>query len=217
MSNYKNIKHVCFDLDGTLMDSHKTIYKTTVKTLDELNIKHNLREEELYKRIGHHFLNIFADLDITVEDFEHFINIYKGYYFNFIDYSVIYPDALELIKMLNDKDVAVSLLTTKAQDQAEKILAYFKMTQMFNYIMGRREGVKTKPSAEPLLIICSKLSLKANETLMVGDTELDIQCGKAAGALTCAVTHGYRTTGQLKFEQPDLIVKNMKELITLLE
>ncbi|PJB00688.1 MAG: phosphoglycolate phosphatase, partial [Ignavibacteria bacterium CG_4_9_14_3_um_filter_36_18] len=35
MSNYKNIKHVCFDLDGTLMDSHKTIYKTTVKTLDE--------------------------------------------------------------------------------------------------------------------------------------------------------------------------------------
>jgi len=102
MSNYKNIKHVCFDLDGTLMDSHKTIYKTTVKTLDELNIKHNLREEELYKRIGHHFLNIFADLDITVEDFEHFINIYKGYYFNFIDYSVIYPDALELIKILND-------------------------------------------------------------------------------------------------------------------
>ncbi|NCS87306.1 MAG: hypothetical protein CO127_11845 [Ignavibacteria bacterium CG_4_9_14_3_um_filter_36_18] len=59
--------------------------------------------------------------------------------------------------------------------------------------------------------------LKSNETLMVGDTELDIQCGKAAGAFTCAVSYGYRTIEQLKLEQPDLIVKNMKELITLLE
>lgn len=216
MKDLKNVKHVCFDLDGTLMDSHQTIFKTTVKALDELNIKHNLLEEELHKRIGHHFLNIFADLNITVEDFECFINIYKGYYFDFIDYSVIYPDTIALTKMLNDKDVAVSLLTTKAQDQAEKILRYFKLTPMFNYIMGRREGIKTKPSPEPLLKICSALSLKSDETLMVGDTELDIQCGKAAGAFTCAVSHGYRTIDQLKFEQPDLIVKNMKELITLL-
>lgn len=212
-----NIKHVCFDLDGTLMDSYQTIYKTTVKALDELGIEHKLSGAELYKRIGHHFVDIFSELNINVEDFDHFINIYKSYYFEFIDYSVVYPDTLNLIKLLNEKYVFVSLLTTKGQDQAEKILSHFNLAQSFNYIMGRREGIKTKPSPEPLQKICSDLNVKSEDTLMVGDTELDIQCGKAAGAFTCAVSHGYRTTGQLKFEQPDLIVENIRELIALLK
>ncbi len=215
MENLKNIKHVCFDLDGTLMDSYQTIYKTTVKALDELGIKHKLSEAELYKRIGHHFIDIFSELNINVEDFDHFINIYKSYYFEFIDYSVIYPDTLDLIKLLSEKSVLVSLLTTKGQDQAEKILTHFDMAKKFNYIMGRREGIKTKPSPEPLQKICSDLNVKLGDTLMVGDTELDIQCGKAAGAFTCAVSHGYRTLEQLKFEQPDFVVSSMKELSAL--
>ena len=43
------IKCIIFDLDGTLVKSHETIYKTTIKALEELNINKELKElEELY-------------------------------------------------------------------------------------------------------------------------------------------------------------------------
>jgi HAD superfamily hydrolase (TIGR01549 family) len=57
--------------------------------------------------------------------------------------------------------------------------------------MGRRDGLAHKPSPEPLIYICNELDIKISETLMVGDTELDIQCGKSAGsklAEFCLVT-----------------------------
>ena len=37
-STNANIKHVCFDLDGTLIESRITIYKTTVKALREVGV-----------------------------------------------------------------------------------------------------------------------------------------------------------------------------------
>ena len=59
-----NFKHICFDLDGTLVDSYLNIYNTTLKALNVLNIKEPLNEVEFQKRIGHHFIDIFNDLNI---------------------------------------------------------------------------------------------------------------------------------------------------------
>ena len=109
----KRIKHVCFDLDGTLIDSYQTIYKTTVRTLEHLNIKEPLLEIEFHKRIGHHFLHIFNDLNIPVTDIEEFIDIYKGYYFDFIDESLIYSGVEDILGKLKKERIKISLLTTK--------------------------------------------------------------------------------------------------------
>ncbi len=51
--------------------------------------------------------------------------------------------------------------------------------------MGRRDGLAHKPSPEPLLYICKELQIDPSKTIMIGDTELDIQCGKNAGSKTC--------------------------------
>ncbi len=47
---------------------------------------------------------------------------------------------------------------------------------------------------------------------MVGDTELDIQCGKNAGSKTCGVLYGYRTKSQLEKEKPDYLISGLNEL-----
>ena len=169
-----NIKHICFDLDGTLMNSYNTIYLATLNTLEVLKIPGLIEEPEFYKRIGHHFFDIFKELNIDIPDIEHFINIYKSNYFNFIDESTIYPGVTELLEEFKTKDYKISLLTTKAQDQADKILKHFQLDKYFSYIMGRRIGFPVKPSPEPLLLICKELNVSPAETLMIGDTELDI-------------------------------------------
>lgn len=80
--------------------------------------------------------------------------------------------------------------------------------------MGRRVGVPIKPLPEPLMMICRDLNVLPSETIITGDTELDIRCGKSAGAKTCGVTYGYRNRELLQVENPDFIVDDIRELIS---
>ena len=213
---HKNkINHICFDLDGTLVDSKNTILESTKAAFDKLNIKYKISEDVFNNMIGMHFVDIFKELQIEDVDFEQFISIYKSLYFDFIDYSNLYQGVSETLKYLKEKQIKISLLTTKGQDQAEKIIDHFNLMPSFNYLMGRRNGLAHKPSAEPLLFICKDLQVEPAETLIVGDTELDIQCGKNAGAKTCGVVYGYRTKEQIEKEKPDLIISALNELMKL--
>lgn len=206
------IKHACFDLDGTLVKSAKTIYNTTIHTLNQLSIQYNLPEVEFNKMIGQHFHDIFKNFEIVVPDFEYFIKIYKENYFDFINDSELYDGVAETLSYLHNNNIKVSLLTTKAQDQAEKIITHFSLDKYFDLIMGRRDGIPHKPSPEPLLMICNELNLKTSETIMIGDTELDILCGKNAGSKTCAVTFGYREVEILKSYNPDYLINSFSEI-----
>ena len=211
-----SIKHICFDLDGTLVKSDRTIYKATLKTLELLDIKGELAEDKFSEMIGMHFNEIFSNFNIDVPDFQKFIGIYKNLYFDFIDESKVFPSVEDTLSFLkNGKDLRISLLTTKGQDQAEKIIEYFEFSKYFDFVMGRREGIAHKPSAEPLLFICDELELDPKDTMIVGDTELDILCGKNAGAITCGVTYGYRTEESLKENNPDYLVNDFNEIKSL--
>lgn len=211
------IKHVCFDLDGTLVDSKDTILECTKAALDKLKISYELNEDTFTNMIGMHFVDIFEELKINVPDFEKFITIYKALYFDFMDSSYLYPEVENILTYLNQQQVKVSLLTTKVQDQAVKIIDHFNLRSSFHYLMGRRNGLAHKPSPEPLVYICNVLNVKPTKTLMVGDTELDIQCGIGAGAKTCGVLYGYRTEKQLRKEKPDFLISGLNDLINILE
>ncbi len=210
------IKHICFDLDGTLLNSAGTIYKSTLKTFYDLNIKYELPEDEFNKMIGMHFVDIFGHFKIDVPDFEIFIAHYKKVYFDFIEESVFYRGVKDTLEILKDSPYKISLLTTKAQDQAERILEHFNLTNHFDFIMGRTNGIPHKPDPTPFLIICNNLKVEPEKSLMVGDTELDILCGKNANAKTVAVTYGYRSIEKLNEYSPDYMVDNLLELKTII-
>ena len=213
MKDKINLTHFCFDLDGTLVDSNKTIYEATAFTLRKLKINFNVDENSFALKIGQHFNDIFNAFNIDVPSFDEFINIYKANYFEQMHYSTLYGGVEETLAALKNKNIKISLLTTKVQDQADKILEYFNLTKYFDLVMGRRDGIAHKPSPEPLLKICSDLNVEVKNTLMVGDTELDIKCGKNAGSFTCGVLYGYRTKELLELENPDFIVERIEEIL----
>lgn len=207
------IKCIVFDLDGTLVKSHKTIYKTTIKTLEKLDLQTSLDEEKFYNLLGHHFADIFEECNVHVPDVDHFINVYKGMYFDFIDDSQMYNNAFSLFEELKKRDVKLGLLTTKGQDQAEKISKHFGFEKYLDVIEGRKNGIAIKPAPDQLLKICKNLNIDPIYSLMVGDTELDIECGKSAGAKTCAVSFGYRNVENLKKLSPDYIIDDLSEIL----
>ncbi len=166
--------------------------------------------------IGHHFSEIFSALNINIPDVEGFINEYKKFYFDFIDKSTLYPGVEEILDYLYNKSVVISLLTTKAHDQADTIIDHFNLGNYFSLILGRRDGMEHKPSPQPLLYICRQLKIAPENSLMIGDTELDIRCGKNAGTKTCAVTFGYRSENLIKSEEPDFMLSEFNQLKQIL-
>jgi HAD superfamily hydrolase (TIGR01549 family) len=132
-----------------------------------------------------------------------------------MEYSSLYNGVEETLYELKKRRIKISLLTTKVQDQAEKIIDHFNLGKYFNLIMGRRDGIAHKPSPEPLLTICTELNTDIENTLMVGDTELDIQCGKNAGSFTCGVLYGYRTKELLMIEKPDFMIEAINQILSL--
>jgi len=210
------IKHCCFDLDGTLVDSNKTIYNSTAFALGKLGIDFNVSENLFELKIGQHFVDIFRSFKIDVPDFEKFIEIYKNNYFEQMEYSKVYDSVEETLAALKNKNIKISLLTTKIQDQADRIVDHFNLRKYFDLVMGRRDGIAHKPSPEPLQIICNDLNINLKNTLMVGDTELDIQCGKNAGSYTCGVLYGYRTKELLDLENPDFIVEGIEDILNII-
>ena len=130
---------------------------------------------------------------------------------------LVYENVIETLEYLHDRNIMISLLTTKNQDQADKIINHFGLRKYFSVIMGRRNGIPIKPAPDFLIRICKETAVPLENTLMVGDTELDIQCGKNAGAVTCAVTYGFRTKEALMVENPDFIVSDIQEIIKIIE
>ena len=207
-----NISLVVFDLDGTLISSHETIYQATVEALRRIGIKKEIDQNKFNTMIGWHFEDIFKVYDFKVPDFEDFINIYKSIYFDYIHSSYLYDGVKKTLEFLQAKKISTALLTTKGQDQAEILVNFFDIGYGLNYIMGRRPGIAHKPSPEPLLKICQDLNVDNSNTLIVGDTEMDIECGRNAGARTCAVSYGYRTAEELKALSPDFLIDNIAKL-----
>jgi phosphoglycolate phosphatase len=59
--------------------------------------------------------------------------------------------------------------------------------------------------------------LRAEETLLIGDMEHDIETARHGGILSCAVLTGYNGLNQLRASEPDLIVADLGELRHILE
>jgi pyrophosphatase PpaX len=77
------------------------------------------------------------------------------------------------------------------------------------------EGRQHKPHPEPVLAALSRLGAKSGEGLMVGDSELDIEAGRAAGVATCAVTYGFRPVWLLRELRPDFLISNIRDLVPI--
>ncbi len=214
MNNYSCI---VFDLDGTLMKSADTIYDTMIDTFRELNINTTPDRDKFNTMIGWHFLDIFNELGIDVPDVEHFITIYKTKYFNHINSSELFDGVTELLDYLVKNSYKVALLTTKGQEQADKIIDAFDLRKYFDLVVGRKPELKIKPAPDSLVFITDKLNQDMSNTLMVGDTEMDILCAQNAGCHSCAVSFGYRSLDELKKLDPVYIIDSYKEFYGILE
>ncbi len=79
-------------------------------------------------------------------------------------------------------------------------------------IVGADSVTKGKPNPEPVLTVLNALDWNADDTLVVGDADVDIMMGNAAGCYTCAVTYGNGSIASLKAANPNYMIDDFKKL-----
>ena len=58
-----------------------------------------------------------------------------------------------------------------------------------------------------------RMNIRADETLVVGDTTFDIEMGKAAGCYTCGVSYGNQSADQLAGASPNYLLDDLRKLL----
>lgn len=210
--------HLFFDLDGTLIDSKQGIFNAVNYTLDKMGIPAESRPSNLNPFIGPPLRDSFRDLfNFNDEDAENATVIYREYYGRqgLFEYK-IYDGITGSLKYLYEAGFQISLVTSKAELYAERIIASTPFSECFNTISGCELDGRRSTKAELIEYTLQKLNLKPSPSvLMIGDRYHDIRGARLTGVSSAAVLYGYGSREELEEESPALCINTPSELRNL--
>ncbi len=210
------IKNIIFDVDGTLIDSKRDIAGAQLWVLRQLGVD-EYSTEDLYPHIGKTLQETFSLLlprELHPRIPEAAV-MYRDYYRpRALNTTTLFPGVKETIEILHHKKITLATATTKSSETTKKVLHHFGIAHYFSQIQGTDETMPYKP--DPFIInrIAADQRWEKSETLMVGDTDKDILCGKNAGVTTCGVTYGTFSEDQMHALHPDWIIAGFPQLLT---
>ena len=206
---------VLFDLDGTLIDSSVDIVASVRYALRMIDEREPPGAEEILQEVGKPLELIVRNLGYAVDASRAglFVDTYRAHYAeHFSDHTMLYPGVKEMLGEVRNAGAKLALVTTKHQTQADFTIAHYQLGQFFDYVHGYLDGRRHKPDPEPAQIATARIGIHPRDTIMVGDSEFDIETGRAAGTATCAVTYGFRPVQMLRCLRPDFIVSNPADI-----
>lgn len=211
------VKNFIFDFDGTLADTAPLIIKTMQETMRIMNlpIKDN---EQCRAVIGLKLEDIPAVLWPDHPGIgEEFSKTYRTIFdqLKFPLNVVCFPKVTKTLRELLSKDYGLAVASSRNHKSLHEYLRLFGISDCFACVIGGDDVEKGKPDPETVNKILSMEGWKPEETVMVGDAQYDMTMGKAAGILTCAVTYGYGKPQDLKAVNPDYMIPNFADLLTI--
>ncbi len=210
------VRHIIFDLDGTLVDSSLDI----TNALNHALMPHGLPPLTVEKTItlvgegiGRLIEKVLPE-ELSLKKDRILSDFLKYYEEHISEHSHLYPGVTETLDMLKGR--VLSVVTNKRERLSVRLLEDLGIARYFRSIIGPDTAGEKKPSPRPALLACERAGAEREETVMVGDSDIDIQTGKAAGLVTIAVPYGYRPPEMLK--GADFILrKDLRDLPPLLE
>lgn len=202
---------VLFDLDGTLIDSYAAI----TASVNEVRRSRNLRPLEVAHvrpKVGRGVENLLRS---TVEgtDLSIDIPIYKDHHANAcIEHTRLLPGAREIIASLRHRGIAVGICSNKPRHFTNLILKTFAWDDQFDVICGPEDVASPKPDPAMLLEASKRLSLGTELMLYVGDMEVDVLAGRAAGCIVWVVSTGSDSVETLRNANPDAVFESLCEM-----
>lgn len=194
----EQIRLVVFDLDGTLIDSRKDLCNAVNAMLTEFH-RQPLPEEIIASYIGdgagmlvRRALGDPHDEPLVDDALQHFLAYYREHK---LDHTYVYEGVMESLAKLralpNGSGArAMAVLTNKPIGPSLAICAALGLSEHFFRIYGGDSFETKKPDPVGLLALMQEAGARPEETLMVGDSDVDLLTAQRAGAWSLGCRYG---------------------------
>jgi len=216
---------VLFDIDGTLVRTGGAGVRAFAKTFaNEFLIPEATRDLNFSGRTDPSMVRECFQkngIPLTTENFEHFFSVYPhwlAYYLNVLPGGPC-PGVFDVIndlKRLPDPPT-LGLLTGNIRLGAELKLRHHGLWDFFElgaFSDEHEDRHRLAAIAHGRGAELRKAKVHAEQVLVIGDTPLDVACGKAIGAKTLAVATGSFSVKDLAGCDPDYILDDLTKFST---
>lgn len=218
--NKDTIKCAIFDLDGTLLNTIKTINYYLNLALSTYGLG-SVSEEDTMRFVGDGAIKLIERaLDRVGADSSLFDSVYKTYNeaYNSSPYYLteVYEGIPELLSALKGKGIRLAVLSNKPDFAVKATIGKF-LPDTFDIVRGGVDGVPLKPSPDALFGILREFGFTPDETAYIGDSEPDVLTAQNAGIKNAIfVTYGFRTADQLIYAGAKTVVDKAFDIISLI-
>lgn len=211
------IRNLIFDLDGTLVDSSRTIIACIDYALEQVGTGDSggISPRSL---IGMPLLDIFrSEFAMTQQQAESAIAHYRQHY-EFLEQagSQVYENVDQVLNQLRHNGYFLYIATVKPTSIAEKVLADLELRSYFDGVAGASMGHERRDKRGIIAYALEKFDLDPSQSLMIGDRDQDILGAQANGMPSIAVSYGFGSRAELDAAQPDHVVGHSREIVSLL-
>lgn len=206
-----------FDLDGTLIDSQLDLANSVNAARAHLGMG-AIANELVYSYVGNGapvLIRRALGPEASESDVDRALQFFLAYYRDhMLDHTRLYPGVREALDRLHEAGKLLAVLTNKPVRFSEALMSGLGLGSHFQRIYGGNSFAEKKPHPIGIDTLLNDLSATATETIMVGDSSVDIRTARNAGTGACGVTFGFQPETFLE-HPPDFLVDDMRELADL--
>jgi phosphoglycolate phosphatase len=217
------IRLVIFDLDGTLIDSRLDLVHSVNAMLRHCR-RPELPDEVIATYVGDGAPMLVRRALGDPDDqafFRQALDFFLGYYREHkLDYTHVYDGVADALRQIraggNGRPRQMAVLSNKPVHPSRAIVQALGLGEFFFEVYGGNSFPTKKPDPQGALALVAAAGAKPEETLVIGDSCIDVLTGRNAGLWTCGVTYGF-APHTLCDCPPDVMVDTPQELGQLLQ
>ncbi len=186
---------IIFDLDGTLIDSSRDLGTSTNATRAHFNLP-PLEQHVINSYVGNGAAALVERAmgpdtapELRVEALEFFLQYYRAHA---LEHTRLYTGVREMLEDLSRAKHRLGVLTNKPERISADILEALHVQKLFFRVYGGNTFSEKKPHPMGLLKMIEEAAIPAHESLMVGDSSVDIATARNAGVRSCGVLWGFQ-------------------------
>lgn len=219
MMSERRFDLVILDLDGTLVDSVPDIAWSLNATLTEAGHP-ALPLEAITRFVGDGAAKLLERALPRSEagtDLKQLLTRFLGHYADHLCVSTkVYPGIIDLLDSLSRAGIATAVITNKPRDMARRLLEILAIADRFVAVIGDGDGYPRKPDPAAARSIITRVGVRPERTVVVGDGLPDVRMAHAVPCTVVAATWGYVPLAQLQAESPTHIARSPQEIAKIL-
>jgi HAD superfamily hydrolase (TIGR01662 family) len=208
-----------FDWDGTLAQTLEIWLKLMQSQLDKYGVQ--AADKEIVLKAFGRVENGVVELGLPQGKLESFIAELKVLAPQKIAEAALYPDVPEMLAVLKKQHKKLALITASFREVVDIVMTRHDLLETFDIVIAGEDAKVLKPDPEGLLLAAKHLGVDPRRSLMLGDSDKDLQAANNAGMdslLFFPKQHElFHTKEELRKYDPRFVIGAWRELLDELQ